>query len=245
MRAVFVEVKVDVKLRRVRRSQPSCTREGMTGRRRTYEHASIGADPVGETVEVLVSDTLKHVALLEVKVGDSASVGEEAIVTPLVEEDEDDSLGGGAGVDVRGCTRSASCRDRAPRLSNSPGLEVGVGSDEVDDVHELLGTSEESDTHSRTEDLGHGVEANDSASLSSVASLQLNVAGSLLLGVEVEEGVGIVLEDEEVVLASEGENLLLARQGRGAAGRVGSGGASEGYWSVVRDSEAAKATHMV
>lgn len=128
-------------------------------------------------------------------------------------------------------TESASCRGSGPTSSpNSPGLEVGVGGDEVDDIDDLLGSSEESDTHSRTENLGHRIEANDSASLSSIASLELNVAGSLLLGVEMEEGVGVVLENEKVVLAGEGEDLLLAGEGRGAAGRVGSGGAGKRYW---------------
>lgn len=75
----------------------------------------------------------------------------------------------------------------------------------------------------RTQDLAHRIKADDPARLPTIPRLQLKVARRLVLGIEVEESVGIVLENEKVVLAGEGEQLLLALEGRGAAGRVGAG----------------------
>lgn len=64
--------------------------------RETHEHARLGADPRRQSVQVLVCDLLKHVALLLVESRDTAGVREEPIDAPLVQEDNHHRLRGGA-----------------------------------------------------------------------------------------------------------------------------------------------------
>lgn len=64
--------------------------------KRTYEHARFRTDPRRQSVEVLVRDLFKHVPLLLVERCHASAVREEAVESPLVQQDNDHRLRGRA-----------------------------------------------------------------------------------------------------------------------------------------------------
>ena len=77
----------------------------------------------------------------------------------------------------------------------------------VDDVHDRRGPAREADADARGEDLGERVEAEHAPDLREHARLERKVRRRARGGAEVEVVVGVVLEDEEVVLVREREDL--------------------------------------
>lgn len=107
----------------------------------THEHARLGRDPRRQPIKVLVRDLFEHVSLVLVEGGDAAGVSEEAVETPLVEQDEDHGLGGRA-------RRQEHERITAGGgINNSRRLEVGVGRVQVDDLENRLRTGDEAQAH--------------------------------------------------------------------------------------------------
>lgn len=180
-------------------------------------HDGSGTHPGRNVVEVLVRLRLEHVALRLVKRGDAGGVLEESCVAPMVQKRKRD------------------------RLRGAGGLQVRVARVQVDDVDELLRSGEEAEAHAceeecqiqmylrdalagkrrtRGQDLGERVEADDASGDAAFALLDLKVARGLVGRIEVQEMVRIILEDEQVVLASERKDLDLALERARAPCRV-------------------------
>ena len=114
----------------------------------------------------------------------------------------------------RGCTSAGP---------DTLGLEVGVARVKVELLNELRRSRNKAEAHSRRKNLRQSVKTNHPANLSAVTSLDLEIGCRALGDVVGEVVVGVVLKDEDVVLAREGEDPLLALERSVAAGGVGAG----------------------
>lgn len=220
----------------------------------THEHARLGRHPRRESIEVLVRDLLEHVALVLVVGGDAARVREEAVEAPLVQQDRHHRLRGGAAkmrASVEDTYRvSAETYEgwrfvlavwRSIISISSFGPVTKPRRMPIPFYRQLGSSSLCRYPRTGTEDLGERVEADDPAHLAALARLELPVARHEVFRVKGEVVVCVVFEDEEVVLAREGEDGLPPCFGSGCAGRVRAGGAGGTARSVsarIQDEQA-------